>query len=742
MKNKEDIIEKAKPMNPRLVLTHIIDKNGVHKLVPKLPQDLQEGEHGIKVGDYVTFEGQKNKILKIFNKEGFMTLEGPDGRKHNKKFNKLKFKKKDSDKEINLPDSAQEVDEELKENLQEKERTQQSQEQEVDEGLDYELYGTPAERMEDWVDLVDGFATGNSKNVVMAYGTGGVGKTYNVMQNEIINEKLQKGEILKFTGGTTSAGFLEMLYKNKDKNIILDDFDMIFEDPQMLNIIANLSRSSEERIITKPTSGSGSEDDVPSSFEFNGKLMIISNIDIDKAAAGSGNASRFEELLTNAGSVNLKMSKKETWDLINEHILHKDGKVNQNLKFKNCFGGVFDATVEDREELSEFFKKNWQDTIELSGRTLAKASAIQKFYKDKGLPWIEQAEKMLLKDRDIGLSITERYQDFNDSVDLIQQGLMKAAVIVDKNADRIVERLKEKGLKKTAMNGGFEWQKQTEPNYVPSDPDEKFASDMYHVVTSLTTEKAFFEAMWKHNGKIIIFDKTAKGLLKSGLGQGLMKGALDTSGDGSVSWLSKLATGNYPVPKKNKDEDHKEYAIRLREAGFSYETLDNGKVDMKSITHPYDLPKNFDFKGRVMFVVDSKEDAPQPIQSRSIITNINTNPTEFLEMAEKVAEQRNRLGKRFSNLTEGATFEEYKQAVKILKENTGKIHPRYYDEEGIQTVMMTIRNKAHKMKTEEGRNEVIRGIIRGMAGSKIKKAIQNDFELDLNIKEAFLSLLD
>jgi len=89
MKNeKDDFFEKAKQMNPRLVLTHIIDKNGVHKLVPKLPKDLQEGEHGIKVGDYVIFGGQKNKILKIYNKEGFMELESPDGRKHKKKFDK------------------------------------------------------------------------------------------------------------------------------------------------------------------------------------------------------------------------------------------------------------------------------------------------------------------------------------------------------------------------------------------------------------------------------------------------------------------------------------------------------------------------------------------------------------------------------------------------------------------------------------------------------------------------------
>lgn len=741
---KDDFFEKARPMNPRLVLTHIIDKNGVHKLVPKLPQDLQEGEHGIKVGDYVTFGGQKNKILKIYNKEGFMELESPDGRKHKKKFDKLKFKKKDSDKEVQLPSRAEQVDESLDEKIQATTPTPASttQEEEQEEGLDYELYGTPAERMENWVDIIDGFADGYSKNVVIAHGTGGVGKTFNVMQNDTIKQALKEGEMMKFTGGTTSAGFLEMLYKNKDKKIILDDFDMIFKDPQMLNIIANLSRSAKERVITKPTSGASSSDDVPSSFEFTGKLMIISNIDIEKEAQGSGDSSRFEELLTNSDSVNLKMTKQETWDLINEQILHKDGKINHNLKFKNCFGGDYDMSNKDREELSEFFKKNWQETIELSGRTLSKASAIQKFYKDKGLPWIEQAEKMLLKDRDANLTVTERYQDFNDTVDLIEKGLMKSAVIVDKNANRIVERLNEKGLKRTLGNGGFEWQKQTEPNYIPSDPNERFASDMYHIVTSLSTEKAFFEAMWKHNGKIIIFDKTAKNILKSPLGQGIMKGALDTSGTGSVSWLSKLSTGKYPYPRKEKEEDHKEYAIKLREAGFEFETTESGRVDVKTISHKYDLPKNFDFKGRVIFVTDSKDDAPQPIQSRSIIANIETNRDEFLEVASKVAEQRHRLGQSFSSLTKDATFEDYKTAISFLKENKDKIHPRFFDEEGIQTIMAIVKNNQSEMKTPEGKEKVYKKIKQRLAGRTIKKSIQEDLGQKPEIIKAFLSLLD
>lgn len=737
-------ITKAGMLNPNLVLTHIIDKNGHHTIRYKrrdVSPGVGERHHHVKPGDKVYLNGEELEVLGV-KEHGYLKVKDKHGRVFDRSIKKLQFRHPDGSGMVRMSgetDSRKVISgAELPEPESVPETT--SREQEVsDVGLDYEVYGTPKERMEDWVDLIEGFANDESKNLVVAYGTGGVGKTYNVMKNDVIKEGLANGSIVKFTGGTTPAGFLEMLYNNRDKKIILDDFDMVFNDPKMLNVLSVLSRSDEERIVTKPTSSSDSGD-VPPAFEFTGKIMVISNIDIEDEAKSGNNAGYFEAILANSGKVNLKMTKKETWDLINNYILHKDGKVNHDLKFRDSIGQEIEATDEDREELSQFFKNNWENMIELSGRTLAKANAIQQFYKQKGADWQEKAKKILLKGGGEGDSVDERFLNFNDSIDMIGEGLMKSAIIVDKNANKIVERLKAKGFKKTAINGGWELQKQSDPDYLPGNSEETFVTDMFHVVTSQMTEKAFYETLWKHNGKVIIFDKSAKNILKSDLGQGLMKGALDTSGDGDVAWLSKTDTGKYPVPKQEEGEDHDSYATRLRGEGFKFEQSDNGRVDRTTISHPYDLSKNFKFKGRCIFITDSKDDAAQPIQSRSMIADINTNPKEFIQLAERVAQERERLGKQFSHILRDATIDEYKTAINILKNNIGKINERNFDEEGIQTVMTIVRKKKHLLKTEEGMKELNKRVVRALGVNEVKKSLDYNSE-DLIVK-AFLNLIE
>jgi hypothetical protein len=723
------IVNLEKAQNTKLILVHVIDKNGHQTFRWKKPEEItpqHETHKEIKVGDSVIHEGNTHKILKIHDRH--FDLKDSSGKKHSKLFVKVK------------PADVSDTDNVI----------QPIQTEEQERALDYEKYGSPAERMEFWSGLVDAFADGECKNLTIAYGSGGVGKTYTVLQNEKLKQDLIDGKAVKFTGGTTAAGFLEMLYDNRDKKIILDDFDMVFKDPQMLSLLTTISRSSEERRITNPTSSQGS--DIPPAFEFTGKLMIISNVDLEsEAGEGKRNSGRFEELLTNSAKVDLKMSKHETWDLMNEYIIHKDGKVNHNLKFKNSFGEDIESTDKDREDLADFFKANWKETKELSGRTLAKANAIQKYYKGINEDWKDKAKKILLVEdpNQPQPQIEDRFENFNDSVNMVANGLIKSAVVVDKNADRIIDLLKSKGFKNTALNShGFELQKQMNPNYIPVWDDQKqqlenFATDMYAVITSQTSERALYEALWKHNGKVIIFDKSAKNILSSPLGNGLLKGSLDTSGDGSVAWLSKTNTGRFPVPDKQKEELELDYAARLTAEGFNFEwdeTSEQSKIDRKSITHPYDIPKNFNFRGRCIFITDDVNEAQQPIQSRSMIANISTNKEEFLRMAKTIADKREQLGNQFSYITKNTTAKEYREAVKVMTENKDKIHPRKFDEEGIQEIIQMRRRMIKPEMSEEQINKVNRQI-----GFALNKA-ETDFIFDeyerVDLMKAFVTLLN
>ncbi len=727
-------LEKSRPLNPNLVLTHIIDKNGHHRIVWKSREDIEASaktHQEVQPGNKVTFDGEEQEVHNV-KRDGYVTLKRADGTKHDKSLKKVKFHHPttgEADTGEFFHDEATTAGRAPVEAASSSSPNSKA-EPEKEEGLDYELYGSPEERMSDWVDMIGDFADGNSKNLVIAYGTGGVGKTFNVLQNQKITDGLASGEYVKVTGGTTPAGFFEMLYENRDKKIILDDFDMVYNDPQMLGLLATISRSSDERVLTYPGSMAGGSD-IPERFEFTGKIMSISNINLEDAAKGN-NASKFEELLTNSNKVNLYMTKKETWDLINQYILHRNGAVNMGLKFRNAYGDEIQSTVKDREELSEYFKKNWQDMRELSGRTLTKANAIQQYYKSNGDDWTKKADQMLLEGGGTDLSVQERFKDFNDSVSMIANGDIKSAVIVDVNSDRVVESLKSKGFKNTpTLSKGFDLQNQMNPEYIPRN-DENFATEMYiKVQGSNISDKALYETLWKHNGKVIVFDNTADKFLKSDIGQGLLKGALDTSGDGQLTWLSKSNMGKFPAPAKQPDQDELDYQNDLINEGFSFETLDNGRVDPKTLKHPNDLPDRFEFKGRCIFITSSSENAPQPIQSRSVLADINVSPKDFLVMAEEVASKREKLGNTFSNIHADVSPSEYRHAVEFLRNHEGKIHDRHFSEEGVQAVVGKLRT--YKDLPEEERNKTIK--------RQLMKGIDTDLGEEIDIFKAFEDLL-
>ena len=751
----EQNIEKAVKSvsrNPELKLVHIIDKNGHHTVRWMKPEEINqnpEQQHSeVATGHRVVVNGNEYKIRR-FQDSGLRLID-TEGNKRTVRFRDIAFAHPTTGGLAKLNGFEEQTTSTTKTPNEGGQIQNNNQ-----GGLNYELFGTPAERMALWSEMVEDFANNNSKNLTIAYGTGGVGKTYNVLKNPKLKEELEKGEAVKFTGGTTPAGFLKMLWENKDKKIILDDFDMIFKDEKMLNLIANVSRSSKERVITKPTSGSDSADGIPNEFEFNGKIMIISNVDLEEKTEGGRSGGRFEEILTNASSVDLKMSRQETWDLINEFILHKNGKVNQELKFKNAIGEEVESNEKNREELSKFFKENWQSMKELSGRTLSKANAIQNFYKSQGIDWVKKAKEMLCE-QDANTptpQVEQRFATFNDSVNMVAEGLIKSAVIVDRNAENITQLLEHKGFRKTPMNGGFELQRQMNPDYIPhsrgneseGEPqyDERFATEMYYVATTNMTERTLYETLWKHNGKTIVFDKSAKMILDSDLGNGLLKGALDTSGDGNLAWLDKSNRGRYPIPPKEKDEKESEYAERLQQQGFSFElNEDSGKIDTKSITHPYDIPKNFDFIGRCIFVTDSTDEAKQPIQSRSMIADISTTPEEFFKMAETIADNRERLGEQFSYITKDASVSEYRNAIKFIRDNKSKIHERKFNEEGIQEVIVGLRRipqDSTEEQTASRHRQILIQMNRGANSGNLQKGRSYQ---DIELIKAFVTLLN
>lgn len=143
--------------------------------------------------------------------------------------------------------------------------------------------------LSDFVRMVD---DGTSASLLVT-GEGGLGKTYTVNQalteagrEPLHLESMELGTVddnQYFTvvkGYSTPRGLYRSLYENRNRIMIFDDCDNILKDPVALNLLKGALDSYDKRIISWNAMSSG--EDLPTSFEFKGGVIFISNLPLHK----------------------------------------------------------------------------------------------------------------------------------------------------------------------------------------------------------------------------------------------------------------------------------------------------------------------------------------------------------------------------------------------------------------------------------------------------------------------------
>lgn len=146
--------------------------------------------------------------------------------------------------------------------------------------------------------LVNMVAAGVQPSAVIT-GEGGLGKTYTVTKTLEKNGykdisdlgEFQVGAVLNtrkcFTmvkGYSTAKGLYRTLFENNKSIIVFDDCDAVLKDPVALNLLKGALDSYGKRIIS--WNADMRDDDLPRSFNFEGRVIFISNMDqngIDQA---------------------------------------------------------------------------------------------------------------------------------------------------------------------------------------------------------------------------------------------------------------------------------------------------------------------------------------------------------------------------------------------------------------------------------------------------------------------------
>jgi hypothetical protein len=212
--------------------------------------------------------------------------------------------------------------------------------------------------------------TGDSRAMIVS-GPAGLGKSYEVEQAlKAWDPEGNDYEIVK--GYSRPTGLYKKFWKHKDEGhvLVFDDADSIYFDDVALNMLKAVCDTTENRRVSWLSEKPFEDEDgnvIPSSFEFKGAIIFITNINFDRQIAqGSKLAPHLEALVSRSHYVDLKMNTKQ------DYIV----RIRQVVR-----GGMLRQAGLDKQQgddVMSFIEKNQDNLRELSLRMAIKVGTLRK----------------------------------------------------------------------------------------------------------------------------------------------------------------------------------------------------------------------------------------------------------------------------------------------------------------------------------------------------------------------------
>lgn len=176
----------------------------------------------------------------------------------------------------------------------------------TDEELDLLIY----KRFEIMSMLSDSLINGHTRSLIIS-GAPGISKTYTLESK--LNAALEESSIESFVhlkGRITPLQLFVKLFENKDEGqvLLIDDVNLWGEENSVEILKAALDTGAKREITWASTLKWLEENEIPQTFEFNGSVCFITNIDFDREISKNNSQSvHLKALISRANYLDLKV---------------------------------------------------------------------------------------------------------------------------------------------------------------------------------------------------------------------------------------------------------------------------------------------------------------------------------------------------------------------------------------------------------------------------------------------------
>jgi hypothetical protein len=219
--------------------------------------------------------------------------------------------------------------------------------------------------------LVNGAIFGDMRSVIIS-GPPGLGKSFSVEKIlQDFDPSQQNHTIIK--GYVRATGLFKTLYQYRESNqtIVFDDADSIFFDDVCLNLLKSVCDSTENRRVSYLAETNMVDETtatkVPRSFDFNGTIIFITNLDFEEMVMKSHKlAPHLQALMSRSHYIDLAMKTKR------DYFVRIKQVVDQGMLASKGLNG------QEVEEVVSFVEDNINRLRELSLRMVIKISHLRK----------------------------------------------------------------------------------------------------------------------------------------------------------------------------------------------------------------------------------------------------------------------------------------------------------------------------------------------------------------------------